>query len=211
MNIDFYRDTNLEVSLAINYPQGMTSVYDAIVGLLKQRGKFVAEYENFTVEDARELSKSIVQDSLTYHVVRSGDKNVWGILRNSINSDHIRVLALFHGKIPDNLPSNMVVIDVGSSLHRKVPKGTVSDIVDSLLKQGVYPKNKTEDVYYGIQTLCYEVLYQPEYRMFPAKVYGKVPTASAFNFMFHPPQPLTDSSMRNAINIFVQDIHGNLE
>lgn len=209
--IDYYRDIKMDLSIGLNYPNGMTNVYTAVKELLESRGKFIVADEPVTVDVARRLAAPKIVDLRNYYLVDTSDPKVWAILRNAVEEDRIRVLGIFHGKMPEALPESMLVIDIGKSLHKKVPKPVLTEVSDSLARKGKYPSGKSEDIFNALLSLCYEVIYSPEYRVFDRSVSRLVPRSRAFDFMFNPPVPLADKSMRNAINEFVEDIHGWLE
>lgn len=210
VGIDFYKSVNFDSSLALKYPKGMTSVLTAVRDILIAKGNLIVEVTP-TVANVRELASQATRDPKTYYQIATTDSKVWSILKESVNRDDIRVLALIHGKAPDNLPENILVIDVGRSLHEKVSKSTVSSISDSLLSKTRLPAGKPEELYYGIQSLCYEVLYSPEYKVFGPKISNLIPKAHAFNFMYNPPEVLTSATSMSAVHRFVEDVHGWME
>ena len=206
--LDHYRDIKMDLSIGVNYPKGMSDVYTAVRALLESQGKFIVDDEPVTVAVARKMASPKAVDHRTYYLVDTDDPKVWGILRNPIEEDRIRVLGIFHGKLPDTLPQSMLIIDVGKSLHKKVSKASITAVSDALSRKGKYPQGKPEDIFNALLSLCYEVVYETEYHIFSKDVVGLVPRPRAFDFMKNPPVPLSDKSMRNAINKFVEDIHG---
>lgn len=206
--IDFYRDTELDVSIVLNYPKEMTGVLSAMQELLKSRGKYLIDEGDLNVKRAREIVASASGDISAYHQIRSSDPKVWNILREYVNRDDLRVLAVFHGKIPEEVPENVVVIDIGRSLHRRVSKAISGSLAEALTTKGKFPSGKAEELYFGVQAICYEALYSPEGRMFSRQVADQIPRSHAFNFMYNPPATLTESAMVSAVNRFVEDVHG---
>ena len=208
--LDYYRETGLDISIALNYPRGMLKVMDSVSSLLISSGKLVADHDSFTVSDAKELAKTEVRDEVkTYHVLRDVDDKVWDVLKNPINSDKVRVVGVFHGKFPDNLPENMLRVDLGMSLRKKVTKAAKTAIITAIKEPGKNPtKVSPTEVYEGLLSLCYEVVYKPEYRAFPRSVSKEIPLSTAFEFLFNTPEVLTDQVMRSASNSFLDSIHG---
>lgn len=209
-SIDWYKSINFDASIVLNYPKGMAGVLSAVKDILAEQKKIVVEYDRVDVELARSLVSGS-RDTTSYHVIDNADSAVWSILRNSVNEDNIRVLGIFHGKISDSVPENVITIDVGRSLHRKVLKNVVSAISDSVLTKGKVPNGKPEELYYGIMTLCYEVLFKPEFRVFDRKVQKKVFLQRAFDYMYNPPDVLNEMSMKSAVLTFMDTVHGDME
>lgn len=206
--IDFYRSTDLDASIILNFPKGMTGVLSALTDILKEKGKYVVDEGSVSISRARDIIAEATGDTKSYFIITTNDPKVWSVLKEAVNRDDIRVIGVFHGEIPDEVPENVVLIDIGRSLHRKVTKNIVSSINESLTTKDKYPTGRPEELYFGIQTLCYEVLYSPEYRVFSRNATSNVPRARAFDFMYNPPTPLSDQSMRSAVTKFVEDIHG---
>lgn len=205
---DFYRDTELDASIILNFPKGMPGVLSALTDILASKGRYVISEGAISVDRARQIVEESTGDPREYHEIVSTDPAVWKVLRNPVNEDTLRVIGVFHGRIPPEVPENVLLIDIGRSLHRKVAKPVVADISSALQTKGTYPTGKTEEVFAGILGLCYEVLYKPEYRLFKKDVADLVPVATAFDFMYNPPVPLEDLSMKSAISRFVEAIHG---
>lgn len=206
--LDFYRETDLDVSIALNYPKGMLKVLESVEELLISTGKLIVHHDEFTLDDARKLARD--ENSLsvkTYHVLVTPNPKVWDILKEPINRDQVKVLAVFHGLFPDNLPSNILRLDLGKSLRKKVSKTTKAAISEAIDKTGTYPKGiPPMEVYEGLLSLCYEVVYSPEYRIFHRSVADKVPLGEAFDFMFNAPSPLTDPVVTNITHTFFEKI-----
>lgn len=209
--IDFWRDTDLDVSIVLNYPKGMTGVLSAMQDILKSKGRYLVEEGNLSVPRAREIVAGATGDLRGYFQIQTSDPKVWSILKEPVNRDEIRVLAVFHGQIPPEVPENVVTIDIGRSLHRKVSKPISNALTEALTTKGKFPSGPAEDLYYGVQALCYEALYTPEGRMFPRQATDQIPRSHAFNFMYNPPALLTEASMSSAVQQFVEDVHGWME
>lgn len=205
---DFYRDTEMDVSVVLNYPRGMTGVLSAMQEILKQRGRLIVEEGELTLNRAKEIVASASGDTRVYYLIQTTDPKVWSVLKEPVNRDDIRILAVFHGQIPSEVPENLVVIDLGRSLHRKVSKAVVATLTEALTSKGKFPTGSSEELYYGLQALCYEALYTPEGRMFPKVAAEQIPRSHAFQFMYNPPQLLTEASMTSAVHRFVEDVHG---
>lgn len=207
-SIDWYANTNFDASIILNFPKGMSGVMSALTGILSEQKKYVVEHDNMNVDLARKLVEESTGSTYEYHLINSQDPNVWGILRNPVNEDSIRVIGVFHGEIPDSVPENVITIDIGRSLHRKVPKNVVNSITDSIKTKGKFPNGKPEELYYGLMTLCYEVLFKPEYTIFPKNVRNGVYTSVAFDYMYNPPEVLNEPTMKSAVINFVDTVHG---
>lgn len=205
-----YEENNLDISIALNYPRGMLKVLDSVKDMLIASGKLVSDEVDLDMSSARELSKAQNTSNVqTFHVVRSDDPKVWDVLKEPINQGRVKVVAVFHGKFPDNLPANMLKIDVGMSLRKKVTKPAKAGIINALREVGKYPRKVSPlEVYEGLLTLCYEVVYSPEYRVFPESVSSKVPLSVAFDFMFDPPTVLTDQAVTSVNHQFLDTVHG---
>lgn len=206
--LDFYRDTELDVSIVLNYPKGMAGVLSAMQDLLNSRGKYLIDEGALNVKRAREIVASATGDTSAYYQIQTADPKVWNVLREYVNRDDIRVLAVFHGQIPSEVPENVVTIDIGRSLHRKVSKTITGVLAEALTTKGKFPSGKAEELYYGVQAICYEALYTPEGRMFSKQITNQIPRSHAFNFMYNPPALLTEASMTSAVNQFIEDVHG---
>lgn len=207
--INTYRDLDLDTSIVLNFPKGMLKVVSEVTALLNSKGALVVDEGDISVARARELVASATGDKTTYYMVNTVNTSVWSILREAVNRDNLRVLGIFHGMIPTQVPENVFTIDIGRSLNSKVSKAIVGNISDTLRKaHASYPQGNPEEVYLGIRSLCYEVLYDPEYRLFPKDVAAKVPLAVAFDFMYNPPQPLDNLTMRSAVSLFLDSVHG---
>lgn len=209
--LDYYDSVSMDASVVLNYPKGMPGVLSSLVKILEQQKKYVVEYDNLTVDDARRIVRDATGSKIEYHLIASADPQVWGVLRNAVEQDDIRVLGVFHGQIPEEVPENVITIDIGRSLHRKVSKQVVAAISEALSKKGNALTGNPEQLYYGIMTLCYEVLYRPEYVVFPRNLHKVVFVSTAFDYMYNPPQILDTSSMRNAVQNFVEAVHGDMD
>lgn len=207
-SLDFYTNTDFDASVILNYPKGMTGVLSAVTQILNSRGRYVIDEGKITIERAREIVASATGDLTAYHQIQSTDPKIWGVLREAVNRDDIRVLGVFHGQIPAEAPENVIVLDVGRSLHRKVSKAVSASLTDALTSKGKFPTGTPEELYYGVQALCYEALYTPEGRVFPRKATDQIPRAHAFGFMYNPPEVLTEATMTSAVQRFVEDVHG---
>lgn len=200
-----------KTSFALNYPTEMKSALSEIVEVLNSVGYLVDLDPVTTVAEARTAVESSSSDTHTYYTVETTSSKVWDILKEPIEDGRIFVVGLFHGRIPDFLPSNMVVVDLGKSLRRKVSKGIVSTLTSSLTTKGKLPKGDPEQLYYGLKTLSYEVVYNAEKRAFPKSLERIVFVSTAFDFLFNSPSPLNQQTMRSAVNRFVRTTHGNLD
>lgn len=198
-------------SFALNYPAEMKSAVNEIVSELNGKGYIVDMDPVTTVAEARKLSGTKSSITKTYYTVETSNTKVWDILKESIESGDTLVLGLFHGRIPDFLPSNMVVIDLGKSLRRKVSRGIASAISSALTTKGKFPKADLEQLYYGLKTLSYEIVYNSEKRVFPRSLEKVVYVSTAFDFLFNSPDPLTPQTMRSSVNTFIRTVHGHLD
>lgn len=202
--IDFYRSLDMDTSIILKYPREMTSALTSMVELLRSRGKMVVDEGELTRDRARELVSQATGDPNMYYQFRSSDDKVWAILKEAVETDRIRILGLVHGSSPASAAQNAVTLDVGRSLHRKVSPTVVREISDSLKTVGKFPMGDYEQMYYAVQALCYEALYDSEYRTFPKDTVRSVPRSVAFNFMYHPPRLLTPQTMRSAVYRFIE-------
>ena len=206
-NADFYRMSDMDISVILVYPRFFTSALTEFKQILTSKNRHIIDEGTVSVSDALALASAPTDVVPSHHIVRSTDPRVWNILRPSIESDSIRVVGVFHAAPKFDLPANMVRLDVGSGLTSKVTPSTVSAISTALHSDGSYPKGSSEDMYFGVMALCYEVLYEPERKMFSKKDIESVYTAHAYRFMSNPPSPLTEQSMRRAVNNFFEDIN----
>lgn len=211
MDIDFFKQTNLDTSLAVCFPKAMTTVVPAVEEILKSRGKYIVPHDNISAEEARSIVQGATGDTRAYHLIPPTSAKVWEVLKEAVNSDSVRVLGVFHGSVPGGLPENMLVVDVGRSLHGKVSPAVQRSISDSMLSRTKHPTGDTSDIYYGILRLCYEALYDSDHKIFPKNVVKAIPVGRAFQFMYRGPGVLTPTSMGIAIDEFVEDIHGWME
>lgn len=205
--IDFYKSVDMDVSVILKYPKEMTGALTSMQEILKARGKIIIDEGDLTVNRARELVANASGDTTYYYQFRSTNDKVWAILRESVEEDRIRILGLVHGITPPSVPQNVVTLDVGQSLHRKASKAIIGELVDSMKTKGKYPVGDPEQLYYATQALCYEVLYESDYRMFPKDVTHWIPRSEAFSFMYNPPKVLTPQTMRAAVLRFVESKH----
>jgi hypothetical protein len=211
VGINKYRELDFDMSIVLNFPKGLPKVVSEITAILNSRGAIVVDSGDMTVEEARVLVSKANGDTSTYYMLTSTSPKVWSILREPVNLDQLRVLGIFHGKIPSEVPENVLTIDIGRSLNRKVSKEIVSSITQAVTSsRGEYPRGKPEEVYIGIRSLCYEVLYRPEYQVFSSKVIDKIPIGYAFDFMYNPPATLDDLSMCSAYTQFMDKVHGRV-
>lgn len=206
-SIDYYKSLELDTSIVLNFPKGMTGVLSAVETFLKNKGRIIVPEGNISVDRAREIVAGATGDLKTFYQIQNSDPKVWNILREAVNEERIRILAIFHGQIPSEVPSNVVTLDIGRSLHRKVSKPVSAALTSAIGSKGKYPVGKAEDLYYATVALCYETLYSPEGRMFPRSVADSIPKAHAFDFMYNPPNTLTEASMTSAVNQFVGTLH----
>ena len=205
--IDWYKSVNMDASVILNYPKGMPGVVSALVALLASRNKIVVDEGAISMDRTRQIIEGATGDIRTYFQINNPDPDIWEALSTSVNEDRIRVLGIFHGRIPDSVPENVVTLDVGKSMHQKVSKPMATDIMTALSSKGKYPVGDQEEVYEALLTLCFEVLYSPEYRVFKKETASLVPVSRAFDFMYNPPTPLTKILMASATVSFVEDIH----
>lgn len=208
--INTYRDLDLDTSIILNFPKGMPKVVPEVIALLNAKGAIVVEDGPTTVQMAKDLVANATGDTTTYHLITTDNPTVWNILKESVNRDDLRVIGVFHGAIPSTVPENVFTIDIGRSLNRKVSRHIVTNISDAVKNKGTYPQGKPEELFIGVRSLCYEVLYNPEYRVYPKDVARRIPVGLAFDFMYNPPQPLDDLTRRSAVTSFMDKIHGHL-
>lgn len=208
IDFNWYKSVSLDLSVALNFPLGMPGVVSSMVDLLTSRNKIVVDEGKISMERVREIIANSTGDLRTYYQINNPDPAIWAALSKSVNADTLRVLGIFHGRLPDSLPESIAVLDVGKSMHQKVTKPMISDITTALTTKGKYPVGKPEEVYEALLTLCFEVLYSPEYRVFKKEVASLVPFSRAFDFMYNLPTPLSNLTMSSAVISFTEDIHG---
>lgn len=206
--IDFYARNNLDGSVAIQVPKGVNHVVKAVTETLNQNGAIVVNEGSISSARASELVASATGDTGIYYLITSDDEKVWNILKESVNTDRLRVVALLHGKMPKSFPENVIHLSVGSSLHGKVLPHVATEVGLCVTDKGKIPKKVTEDVYFAFQVLCYETLYSPEYRVYKQSISSSIPRSIAFNFLYNVPSTLNVNSMTTSINRFLEDIHG---
>lgn len=211
MDLDFFAASNMDASVVLNYPTGMSGVLSAVKDILIARGKYIIEELDMSVARATEIVKSATGDTKAYYMITTTSTKVWSILRGAVNDDTIRVLAVFHGNVPEDMPENVISLDVGSLIHSHINKAVVHKIVSAMETKGRYPSGQMEEFYYGLMGLCFEVLYKTERKMFPQKIINNIPTSVAFNFMYNPPEVLTDQSMRQAVYSFLGRVYEWME
>lgn len=206
--IDWYRSVKMDASVILNYPKGMPGVVSALTALLASRNKIVVDEGTISMDRTREIIREATGDTRIFFQINNPDPAIWDALSTPVNEDRIRVLGIFHGKIPDSVPENVVTLDVGKSMHQKVSKPMTTDIMTALSSKGKYPTGDQEEVYEALLTLCFEVLYSPELRVFKKETAALVPVSRAFDFMYNPPVPLRPLTMSAAVVSFCEDIHG---
>lgn len=204
--LDLERLNNLDCSVILNYPETMSGVQGAMIDILNKKRKIVIEHSSVDVSLVRDIVQKSTGDLDTYHLIPNASPKVWSILREPVNQDRVRVLGVFHGSMPEALPDNKILIDVGRSLRKATPRGIVSSLTEALTKGSSKLRGSGYELFTGLQTLCYEVLYSPEARTFPRSVANNVPRAIAFKFMYNPPEPPTEAAYMSAVTRFIEDV-----
>lgn len=205
--MDFYKLQDLDTSLVLNYPSSMSGILSVVTDMLNSKGKLIATEDNWTVSKARELV-SHRQDLSTYFLLKNVDAKIWSVLRDAIENDRIRVLGIVHGTVPEEVPTNVMVIDIGRSIQKRVTPQAVADITSALSQRNFRLSKNFEAKFQALQALCFESLYSPEATLFPKSVARKVPRALAFRLMFNPPTPPTEEMYRSAVLKFIRDVRG---
>lgn len=205
--IDFYQRNNLDGSVVIQAPRAI-NIVKSVTEVLNKNGAIVVDEGNITAARASQIVSEATGDKSLYYYIKSEDDKVWNILKEAVNTDRIRVVAIIHGNLPKSFPENVIYVSVGSSMHGKVPAYAVADVISCVTNRGKFPKKVTGEVYFAFQKLCYEALYSPEYRTYKSNVSDMVPRSIAFNFLYNVPSNLNTNTMTTAINRFLEDIHG---
>lgn len=207
MELDFYRLVQMDTSIILVYPLGMTAPLELVEETVNKMGAAIIDEGDISVNRARELARIPVRNTTGYYKITSTNKKVWDILKNPIENDVIRVLGIFHSSPPDNLPENCITIDVGRSIHSKATARSVH-AVSAMVRTKKFPPSSENIhlIYQAVVVLCYEALYDSEHKMFPADVVSAVPKFVAFKFMYEPPKALTDASVTSAVMRFVEDV-----
>lgn len=206
--LDFYRESNLDGSVAIQTPKGIAGVIKNIVEVLNNNGAIVVSEDKINVARATQIVQEATGDKGVYYQIATDDEKVWSILKSSVEEDSIRVLAILHGKVPKNFPENVIHISVGSSLHGKIPPHVVSEVTSYINSSGKLPKKVDDTMYFSFQVLSYETLYSPEYRVFKEQVAKRVPRSVAFNFLYNVPENTSQETKASSVYRFLEDVHG---
>ena len=205
-NLDMDKLENVDASVLVNYPSSLTGVVKAMVEILNKQKKIVVLRDTIDVATAREIVQNATGDTQTYQVIPNASDKVWAILREAIEQDRIRVLGIFHGRMPESLPDNCILIDIGRSLRKPVSKPIIANLSEAILKKNLRLVGAPSQLHQGLQVLCYEVLYTPEARTFPHKVAQKVPRGTAFKFLYEPPTPPTEANFNASVIRFLQEV-----